>query len=289
MSLEHSRSPLSRNAVRSLALSAIAVLGALAFTPIQAATVSGGALTLNLNRDVMIAGTLLDNFPDAPTPTFQVCCRPSIYLEEFFDAAAAGSRTFQQVREDNTPDLFDLVSDEVPAVGLQFAVNGSTVVNAPARFNQPTTFGFDPNNLFGTASGNIGVGGVMRYRVDVAPPNNRIMVGDMALQYHPELEGATPGRSGWLLVNYIGFEADAFELFDVTTQLSGNLLTLTGNVGFGWGFDHLGATGARLADTRIGTFSFQTTVVPVPAAVWLLASGLAGVFGRGHWRGRRHS
>lgn len=258
---------------------------ALAVTPgARAATVAGGSLTLNLDRNALITNIPLDTFPDTPTAGFQICCRPSIYLEEFFDSAAAASRTFAQIRDDNTPDLYDLTSDEIPATGLQFAVNAPQVTNLAGRINQPTNFTFDRSNILGTATGNIGLGGVMRFRIDTPPPNNRVMLGDMSLEYHPELEGATPGRSGWLLVNHVGFTADAFELFDVSTLLTGNSLTLNGSLGFGWGFDHLGAGTARAAQTRIGTFSLQTTVVPVPAAVWLFAGGLAGLFASGRSR-----
>jgi hypothetical protein len=255
-----------------------AILSALAYTNTYAVTVSGGSLILDLDRDAIIAGSNLNNYPDSPTDTFPICCRPSIYLEEFYDASAASSRTFDQIRDDNTPDLFDAVSDEISAKGLQFAVNGPVVNNLNQRFNQPTTFSFDPNNLLGTAAGSIGLGGVMRFRVDIAPPTNRVHLGDMALAYHPELEGITPGRSGWLLVNNIGFTADAFELYNVATQLTDDSLSLNGTLGFGWGFDHLGATQARLNHTPIGTFSFTTTVVPVPTAVWLFISGLTGLF-----------
>jgi len=242
-----------------------------------AATVTGGSLTLNLDRNALIAGTLLDNFPDTPTDSFPICCRPSIYVEEFWDASAA-SKSFLQLRDDNTPDLYDLVSDEIPATGLQYSVTGAQIpTNADGREIRSTDFQFDPSNLFGTATGSIGLNGLIRFRVDVSPPNNRVLLGDMTLEYHPDLEGSTQGRSGWLLVNHIGFDADAFELFDVNTQLAGNSLTLSGNLGFGWGFDHLGASAARLNDTRIGTFSFQTTMVPVPAAGWLFASSLFGL------------
>jgi len=48
-------------------------------------------------------------------------------------------------------------------------------------------------------------------------------------------------------------------------------------LGFGWGFDHLGATAARLSDARIGTFSFQTTVVPLPASVLMFLTGIIGM------------
>lgn len=253
----------------------------------QAATVTGGSLTVNLDRNVLIASTLLDNFPDTPTESFPICCRPSIYVEEFWDASAA-SNTFLQLRDNNTPDLYDLVSDEIPATGLQYSVNDAVIPPNPGgREIRSTDFQFDPNNLFGTATGGIGLNGVIRFRVDVSPPTNRVLLGDMTLEYHPELEGTTQGRSGWLIVNHIGFDADAFELFDVTTQLTGASLILNGNLGFGWGFDHLGAGAARLNDTRIGTFSFQTSVVPVPAAVWLFASSLAGLAVAGRPRTRK--
>jgi hypothetical protein len=264
--------------IPALSIITFAFLSALACTNAEAVTVSGGSLILDLDRDAIIAGSDLNNFPDTPTDTFPICCRPSIYLEEFYDASAANLRTFDQIRDDNTPDLFDAVSDEISAKDLQFSVNGPVVNNLNLRFNQPTTFSFDANNLFGTAAGSIGLGGVMRFRVDIAPPTNRVHLGDMALEYHPNLEGLSPGRSGWLLVNNIGFTADAFELYNVTTQLTDDTLSLNGTLGFGWGFDHLGATQARLNHTPIGTFSFKTTVVPVPTAVWFFISGLTGLF-----------
>ncbi|WP_082879904.1 hypothetical protein [Methylomonas methanica] len=268
------------------AVQLIAVCSVFPLSQAHAATVSGGALILNLNRDAIIAGVDQDLYPDTPSSGFQICCRPSLYLEEFYDASAA-AKTFVELRDGNTPDLYDLVSDEIPATGLQFSVNGpGAITNPGGRQNRNTTFQFEPGNLFGTASGSIGLGGVMRFRVDVNPPNNRVHLGDMTLEYDPTKEAATPGRSGWVITNHIGFDAGGFELFDVTTALAGDNLTLNGNLGFGWGFDHLGASAARLRDTRIGTFSFQTTVVsgelpaavPVPTAVWLFASGLAGLF-----------
>ncbi|PPD35178.1 MAG: hypothetical protein CTY19_02725 [Methylomonas sp.] len=245
------------------------LLAAFQVTSTLAATVSGGSLILNLDRNALIAGTLLDNTP-----------APSIYVEEFWDVSAA-NKTFVELRDGNTPaDIKDFANNEISALGLQYTVNGFTIPPNPVgREIRATDFSFDPNNLTASATGGIGLNGAIRFRVDVDRPNNRILLGDMTLEYHPDLEGASFGRSGWLLVNHIGFDADAFELFDVTTQLSGNALTLNGNLGFGWGFDHLGSRIARENDMRIGTFSFQTTVVPVPAALWLFASGLLGLMG----------
>lgn len=264
---------------KPLHLTTFAFLATFQVTSVQAATVSGGSLTLNLDRNALIAGTILDNTP-----------APSIYVEEFWDASAA-NKTFNQLRLDNTPvNLTDYAANEISAVGLQYSVNGADVAPNPvlSRQNRGTDFSFNPGDLFGSAAGVIGLNGVIRFRVDVEPPSNRVLLGDMTLEYRPELEGASFGRSGWLLVNHIGFTADAFELFDVTTNVIGNSLTVNGNLGFGWGFDHLGAGLARQNDARIGTFSFQTTVVPVPAAIWLFGSGLIGLLGIGRLKEKDH-
>ncbi len=239
----------------------------------RAASVSGGALILSLDRDALIAGVIQDTYPDTPSAGFPICCRPSLYLEEFY-AASAADKSFFQLRDENTPDLYDSVSDEISAVGLQFQVNGSHVAANPAgRKNQATTFSFDPANLSGSATGAIGLGGAMRYRVDVTPPANRVLLGDMTLEYDPTLVDVATGRSGWVLMNHLGFRISGFDLFDVDTQLTGDTLSLSGGLGLGAGFDHLGG----IRDYRVGTFSLQTTVVPVPAAVWLFASGLLGL------------
>jgi hypothetical protein len=246
---------------------------------LQAATVSGGSLTLNLNREGLIAGVVLDKFPDTPTASFPICCRPSMYLEEFYAASAAG-KTFNQLREENTPDLYDTVSDEISGADLRFSVNGSQIAANPlGRQNQATTFSFDPTNLTGSAAGKIGLGGAMRFRVDVEPPTNRVLAGDMTLEYDPTLIDTATGRSGWVLMNHLGFRASAFDLFHVSTLLQDGSLFLSGELGLGAGFDHVGG----IRDSRVGTFSFQTSVVPVPAAVWLFFSGLVGLV----WNGGR--
>jgi hypothetical protein len=247
--------------------------------PLQAATLSGGLLTLNLDREALIAGVDLDNYPDTPIHV------PSIYLEEFFDASAA-NKPYTEIRDSLTPaDPYDVAANEISATNLQFQVNAASIPPNPLfRRNQATDFTFNTSDVLRTASGNIGLNGVMRFRVDVTPPTNRVLLGDMSLSYNPLLEGATPGRSGWEITNHIGFDAGAFELFNVITTLNGDVLNLSGDLGFGNGFDHLGARDARLAQSIIGNFSFQATVVPVPAAVWLFLTGVLNMLWLGHRR-----
>lgn len=246
---------------------AIAMLGSLLLSNAHAATVSGGSLTLNINRDAFAAGIDLDNGP-----------APSIYVEEFFDASAA-SKTFTELKGYNAPlDPLDYAANEISAVGLKFSVNGANIApNPEGRFNSATTFSFDPNNLLGTATGSIGLAGAIRYRVDVNRAQNRVIMGDLTLEYNPAEAQKTAGSSNWVIYNHIGFAAVAYELFGVTTHLNGNLLTIDGDLGYGWGFDHLGADSARLNEAHIGTFSFQTTVVPLPAAAWMFLTGMLGL------------
>ena len=247
---------------------------------VNAATLSSGLLTLNLDREALKAGVDLDNYPDTPIEV------PSIYLEEFFDASAA-NKPYNEIRDSLTPvDPFDVTANEISGKNLQFQMNGASIPPNPLfRRNQATDFSFEIDDVLGTATGNIGLNGVLRFRVDVTPPFNRVLLGDMSLAYNPALEAVSPGRSGWSLTNHIGFDAGAFELFNVTTTLNGNILSLHGDLGFGDGFDHLGARQARLAQSIIGDFNFQATVVPVPAAIWLFLGGVFNLV----WLGRKRS
>lgn len=247
--------------------SLVFLAASVAFLPATAtaATVSGGALTLNLDRDKLAAAFSFDATP-----------APSMYLEEFFDAQAAAVRTSTQLLND------DLVpgTGEIPATGLGFSVNGTTAVNPadPYRHNQATTLSFDPTDLTGTATGAVGLGGATRFRVDTGTASNRVMFGDYSLEYSAANADAATGRSGWTLYNNLYYKAEAYPLFHVVTDLTGGSLDLAGDLGLGAGFDHLSPTPGAV----VGSFHFQTAVVPVPAAVWLLVSGLAGlgIFGR---------
>ena len=260
-------------------LTASLLLAALpCFSPaVNAALLGGGALTLNLDRNALIAGVghngvNLDNYPDYPTADFQICCRPAIYLEEFFDANAAATRSFIQLRDDNTPNLYDNVSDEISAQNLSFDINPATQpVNLAGRVNQATTLSFDPNDLQASVAGKIGFGGVMRFRVDVDPPTNRVIMGDFDLEYNPDLADRATGRSGWVLMNNIGFRISGFDLFDVSTQIQGNAFTMSGTLGLGQGFDHLGG----ITDTPVGNFSLTATVIPLPGGGSIFSIGCA--------------
>ncbi|BBA36436.1 uncharacterized protein sS8_4506 [Methylocaldum marinum] len=228
-----------------------------------AATVSGGKLTLNLDRDALAAAIALDA-TDAP----------SMYLEEFFDAEASAVRTASQLLEDHlVPGVV-----EIPATGLEFTVNGPTV-NVPfGRRTKPTTMNFDPDDFGGSVNGAIGLSGVSRFRVDTGQEHNRIVSGEYTLEFNAANIDTDTGRSGWTLYNHYSYRSESFNLFNVEMLLDAGTLSLFGDLGLGPGFDHLNGTTHAI----VGSFGFQTSVVPVPAAVWLLLSGFAGlgIFGR---------
>lgn len=233
--------------------------------PVSAATVSGGSFVINLDREDLAAAVDLDATE-----------APSMYLEEFFDAEASKVRTYNQILEEHlVPGVV-----EIPATGLVYAVNGAQVINLQGRNSKTTTISFDPNNFAATVQGRVGLAGVMRYRLDIDSPFNRILSGDYSLEYNVANADANSGRSAWTLYNHVSFRSESFNLFNVVMGLDGGSLTLNGDLGVGAGFEHFQGTPGAL----VGTFSLQTAVVPVPASAALFAMGLAGAAGLGRTR-----
>ncbi|MDN5940478.1 MAG: VPLPA-CTERM sorting domain-containing protein [Nitrospira sp.] len=240
----------------------MAVVSVFAPSDSRAASVTSGTFTMNLDRDALAQLTL------NPTGT-----PPTLYLEEFWDASASASLTATQI---NTPGTADLVpgTGEIPATGLVYDVTGSTVTNPAGRAIQPTNFTYDPNNVTGTATGQIGLGGVMRFMGNF---QGVFTTGDYALEYDATRVGNPAGGSGWYLLNNFGFPIPAWDLADVTTSSDPFSLALSGNLK--WSPE---VTSAFFAPSDLGktmgTFTFASPV-PLPAAIWLFGSGLIGLAG----------
>ena len=237
--------------------------------PASALGVSGGAMTINIDSTAL-AGAFTHNFDPN---------RPSFYLEEYFSAAQAASLTAGQITTDH------IVPGPLPiaGLGLQFDVNSSGNNVGNVNQNQETNFSFDSANLTGTAAGAIGLGGAMRFRLNKSfniDPNtgeetgNRAVTAFYSLKYDASKVDNVAGHSGWMMVNHHSFAADIFYLDNVITDLTGNTLSLSGDLALADGFNHLGSQHGAI----IGDFSFQTTVVPVPGAVWLFVSAITGLF-----------
>jgi len=226
-----------------------------------ASSISGGAMTINFDKSALAGAFSHDADP----------ARPAFYLEEYFDSSSYNNLSIDQLLTTH----FIEGTGEISGLGRKLAVNGTVVSGR----NKATSFSFDTSDLMGTASGAIGLGGAFRYRLDVPfsiqdgeEAGNRTLIGDFTLEYNESRE--TNGHSGWALFNHVSWRANVFDLDNVVVSQINDTLQLVGNLALGEGFDHLGGSTGAI----VGDFSFQTTVVPVPAAVWFFVTGLLGLF-----------
>jgi len=249
------------NYLKKLVSQTAIVLLTISSLPSFASGVSGGAMTINFDSTALAGAFSHDTDPT----------RPAFYLEEYFDSSSYNNLSIDQLLTTH----FIEGTGEISGLGRTLVVNG-TVVNGR---NKATTFSFDTTDLKGTASGVIGLGGAFRYRID-APfsiqdgeeAGNRTLIGDFTLEYNESRE--INGHSGWALFNHVSWRANVFDLDNVVVSQTNDTLQLVGNLALGEGFDHLGGSTGAI----VGDFSFQTTIVPVPAAVWFFATGLLGLF-----------
>lgn len=258
-----------KSSIRTLAIVTAVLLFSPSVSP--AASVTSGALTMNLDRDAL--AQMIVNPSGTP---------PTLYLEEFWNGPASASLTSTQI---NTAGVADLVpgTGEIPATGLVYDVTGATVTNPTGRAIQATNFTYDPSDLTGTASGQIGLGGVMRFLGNFP---GIFVTGDFALKYDATRVGNTADGSGWYLLNNYSFPIPVFELTDVTAGSDPFSLALSGNLKWSPEVTSAFFSPSDLG-TTVGTFAFASPV-PVPAAAWLFGSGLIGLAGvarrRGFWK-----
>ncbi len=150
-------------------------------------------------------------------------------------------------------------------------INGSTVVNPGTRALVATDFSYDETATtlaaFSTgAAGNIGTLGA------IYMPTNTV-AGDVSLDA-TSLNGVT---NTWVAVNQIDFFGfGAYDLVNLvldSNDASG--FTITGDV---LAHTNLAAFMGVSAGDQIGTFTLNgVSAVPVPAAVWLFSSAIAGL------------
>ena len=272
---------------------------------VNAANLNGGNLVLNLDPAVFQA----ENQGPAPDGT-----TATAFLEHYYDAAEANNlKGFQLVRQDrNDPDTNKFDSyfplSAVETQGLDFAMNGDSV-NHPItpnahlaanaqHFLQATNFDFDPSDIGGTATGQIGFGGVLRVgfgNLDNLPATPEyfptigvVGLGDFTMKFDA-VEGwvfnSTTGTGGSIDLNdpsNIPTAPSGVRVFtteNVVTSLVNDQLSVSGDLM--WTV-FTAANGFEFFDSgqfQAGSFEMTATVVPVPAAVWLFGTGLLGLVG----------
>lgn len=247
---------MNPSTLTSLMISAVLFVSP-AVTP--AATVTSGTFTMDLDRNAL-AQLVLN-----PTGT-----PPTIFLEEFFTSPSlAGAQINDIVNTNLVPG-----NGEIPATGLAYDVTGSTVSNPAGRAIQATNFTYDPNNVTGTAAGQIGLGGVLRFMGNF---QGIFATGDYALKYDATRVGNAAGGSGWYLLNNYGFPVPGFDLTDVTAVANPFSLNLSGNLKWSPEVTSAFFHSSDIGKT-VGTFAFAAPV-PLPAAAWLFGSGVIGLAG----------
>lgn len=268
----------------------------------NAANVRGGVgqLVLNIDHDKM-----MDHPRTRESPRNSGNFVPySSFIENYYDQATANQlKGYELIR-----GAQDGYQPEASTDNLVFGVNPIDVVHPlttidptlfpnPEDFRDgfhhylaPSDFYFDPNDVEGTAMGQIGFGGVLRIGfgdLTSATPDLGFGVqgiGDFALSYNRE-------ESEWELKSNTGRGSPSsqrgrkpFSLEEVVVDASiDDELTISGILR---STSRSRRTG-ELSDGRfvpgevLGTFSMTTatTVVPIPAAVWLFGTGLMGLMG----------
>lgn len=237
---------------------------------------AGGSFTMNLDRDafaVLNGGTVSN---------------PGNFLVRYYDTQASDYKTYS----DSYFYLGNTSRTEISALNLLHDImpvsNGNPTGQAANRHVKSTTpnFSVDSQTLAGT--GVLGMTGIELFR---GLYSGSLITGDFSLVYNPanrqaawdDLEqSGTPG--GWYLQNNVSFSMVVYDLANLAViytdadnwQMSGDLLMSPENADF--------LHGARLAD--MGDFCLgvgshggcgQVSAVPVPAAVWLFVTGLAGL------------
>jgi hypothetical protein len=266
----------------------------------NSANVRGGVgqLVLNIDHEKMMGHPRTREYPRNSGNFVPY----SSFIEHYYDQATAnGLKGYELIR--NEQDGYQPVAS---TDNLVFAVNpidvvhplttvDSTLFPDPEDFRDgfhhylaPSDFYYDPNDIEGTAMGQIGFGGILRIGFgDLTSANPNLdfgvqSIGDFALSYNRE-------ESEWELKSNTGRGNPSsqngrkpFSLEDVAVDTSDDdELTISGILRS----TNRSRNTGELRDGRfvpgevLGTFSMTTaTTVSVPATVWLFGTGLIGLF-----------
>lgn len=190
-----------------------------------------------------------------------------IYIDEFFDTSFNN-----QVVDGSTAPVLD--SSAIDSSALVHDINAAGTTSNGLRALKDTTLEFSSTPNDGTAFGQIGLSGASRISSDIVPglAGAALLWNDLGLEYSGGAWSFFTDDSA-----VFGFGKNAlFDVENVTETLIGDDLTIMGDLKFAanWGAFLGGVQGES-----VGSFMVQTTVVPLPAAIWLFGAGLAGLVG----------
>lgn len=268
--------PLKKNNIKLATAGVLifsALTGLLAPSPASASILSAasgvGTFTINFDRNpfaVLQGGTL---------------ATPGVYNAHFYNTAASDYSTVSM-----TSMVTGGGMNEEPSTALVHDLTGTganPTIQAVSRHVQGTTadFAFDSADFSGT--GALGMTGVQKIGIGAGPfIGTRMVYGDYSLKYNSLQRGAT--LSGWYLENHIGFTIDAYDLANLSVsaidannwKLNGELLMSADSASMLGG-----VTGTAMGSFCLGVGSQAgcgaVSAIPVPGAVWLFGSGLAGL------------
>lgn len=238
----------------------------LAVAPTSAVTipVTSGSIVVDFNADAL-ASVNIGSDPNIG----------GLILEEFFRGNDDRNRTRSQILADQLVPNFTAI----PTNSRKFEINGTSVTNLAGRTRKPSNFSYDPANVAGTATGEIGLTGVTRFIGDFT---GLFIIGDFTFRRDP--------TRGWMFVNWFDFgNTPAFETANVTVTATGGKLIITGDITISEEFDLFFLPGDHGKD--IGNFRLETpleTSAPslpliAPAGPSISSSGFRiGVNGKGN-------
>lgn len=177
-----------------------------------------------------------------------------------FDQATSNQKTSAQILSD--------AGTSTSWSGIPYGINSTTTLSDPSgRDLQETSFTYDPMALTGTASGQIGLGGVSRW---AHAGGGSFILGDYALKFSAARE--TGIYSGWFLENNVSFaDTLTFDIANASTNIVADGFTLSGDLYVKSDSPLALFFGFPAGD--YGNFSMTASTVPEPSSLLLLASG----------------
>lgn len=205
------------------------------------------------------SGSIVVDFDAAALASVNIGSDPNIgglILEEFFRGNEDRNRTRTQILSDHLVPNFTAI----PATSIKYEINGTTVTNLAGRTRKPSTFSYDPANVAGTATGEIGLTGVTRMIGDFT---GIFVLGDFTFRRDP--------TRGWMFVNWFDFaNVPAFETANVTVTATGGKLIITGDVTISQEIDMFFLPGDHGKD--VGNFRLETPLDTSPTAPAVIAA-----------------